>query len=279
MKRAVLILSLAAAIVLFIGGGLLFTLSGFGFDTVAPPNDPIVVRATFIGFVPGLATEAIALGISLPAMARSRYISWFIGLLVWPLVPIVAGVLMLTGVVGYTGSWWLAFVFLPLATLIFGAIGPVPHRSALVGTDPNPALHPPESPSRVKAGSGGRFIVFVSILSLVTVLGFATLVLGMQSSPASVAGSSPLGVQVATGVASCLAGTYPAVTVVNTGGQAVSWSASSTDPAIHVSPSSGSLGPGESTTVTISGKTAAQFIFIGFNAQGTQSAAKIPCGP
>jgi hypothetical protein len=279
MKLAVLILSVVAIIVLFIGGGLLFALSGFGFDTANSPNDPVVVRATFVGFVPGLALEAVALSISLSAMARSRNTRWFIGLLIWPLVPIVAGVLMLTGVVGYSDSWWFAFVFLPLATLIFGALGPAPQRPSVVGSTSDPTIHPPETPSQQKTGSGRRFIVFASILSLATVLGFATLVLGTPPGPAPDVGPSSLDVQVATGVANCSVGTYPAVTILNTGGQAVSWSASSTDPAIHVSPSSGSLGPGESTTVTISGRTSAQFIFVGFNSQGTQGSAKIPCGP
>jgi hypothetical protein len=113
---------------------------------------------------------------------------------------------------------------------------------------------------------------------LVTVLGFATLVLGAQAMSNPAASSPVLDVSVAAGIANCAAGTYPAVTITNTSGQTVAWSASANDPDIMLLPAGGSLGPGASTMVTVSGKTTATFFSIVFTAQGTQSVAKFACG-
>jgi hypothetical protein len=154
MKRTVLILSLVAPVVLFVAGGFFFAASGFGFDVGRPYNDPYVVGATLVGFTPGLALAVVALGMRLYATARDRQVGWFIGLLVWPVVPIVAGVLMLDGAVGYSGSWWLAGVFVPLATLIYGAIGPVPPQATRLSGAQGPAVHPPDPVRQSKAVSG-----------------------------------------------------------------------------------------------------------------------------
>jgi hypothetical protein len=46
--------------------------------------------------------------------------------------------------------------------------------------------------------------------------------------------------------------TYPSVTVKNVGGPTLTWQASATNAAVHVQPTSGSLGAGQAQTVTVS---------------------------
>jgi len=94
VKRAVLILSLIAPILMFVIGGFFFAASGFGIDFEAPPTSPQRVVGALIGYIPGLVLAIVALALSLSATARSRQVGWFIGLLVWPVVPLVAAVLM-----------------------------------------------------------------------------------------------------------------------------------------------------------------------------------------
>lgn len=275
MKRTVLILSLIAPVLLYIVGGFFFAASGFGIDYMAPPTSPRRIIGALIGFLPGLILAIIALTLSLLATARSRQSGWFVGMLVWPVVPIVAGVLMVTGAVGLSDSWWLAALFVPLATLIYGLIGPAPLTTAgptsAAGTTPRPPT--PFAP----------FLSFVGVLTLVTLLGGATLVRGAPpffpvpvTSPT--VGPVVLSVRVGEGAANCATGSYPAVTITNTLKQAVSWSARVNDSGITVTPVSGSLDAGASTTVTISGQaTTPTFFTITFTAQGSQNLAKIAC--
>src|SRR5690349_519924 len=130
MKRTVLILSIIAPILLFVIGGFFFAASGFGFDILLPPTSTRRIIGALIGYIPGLVLALIALALSLSATARSRQFGWFVGLLVWPVVPVVAAILMVSAVVGLSDNWWLAAVFLPLSTLIYGAIGPAPATDA-----------------------------------------------------------------------------------------------------------------------------------------------------
>ncbi|HEY7093422.1 MAG TPA: hypothetical protein VH393_09600, partial [Ktedonobacterales bacterium] len=232
MKRTVLILSLVAPILMFVIGGFFFAASGFGIDFEAPPTSPQRIVGALIGYIPGLVLALIALALSLSTTARSRQTGWFVGLLVWPVVPVVAAALMLTGVVGLSDNWWLAAVFLPLSTLLYGAIGPAP----LVEARPQGS---PESTS-----PAAPFFAFVGILALVTVLGFTTLVRGalpFSTPPAATPtiGPAVLSVRVGDGAANCATGSYPTVTITNTTQQTVGWSASVNGAGVTVTPASG----------------------------------------
>ena len=281
MKRAVLILSLVAPVLLFVIGGFFFAVSGFGFDYEAPPTSLQRIIGALIGYIPGLVLAFIALGLSLSATVRSQHFGWFVGLLVWPVVPIVAAVLMVTGTVGFSDSWWLAVLFVPLATLIYGAFGPAPLNTALPHGIPGTTAQPPDMvhPTTPLA----PFLAFVGVLALVTLLGFTTLVRGalpFSSLPAAAptVGPPALSVFVGEGAANCAAGSYPTVTITNTGHQTVSWSARANNSGVTVTPASGSLAAGASTTVMISGRATTASVFtITFTVQGSQALAKIAC--
>jgi hypothetical protein len=271
VKRTVLILSLIAPILMFVIGGFFFAASGFGIDFEAPPTSPQRVVGALIGYIPGLLLTLIALALSLTATARSRQTGWFVGLLLWPVVPILAAVLMVTGLVGLSDSWWLAAVFLPLSTLIYSAIGPAP----VTDVDPQRAS--------ASSSSLAPFLGFVGVLTLVTVLGFTPLIRGalpFTSPPVATPtiGPAALSVRMGDGAANCATGSYPTVTISNTTQQAVSWSASVNDAGVTVTPASGSLDAGASTEVRISGQaTATTFFTVTFTAQGAQALAKIAC--
>jgi hypothetical protein len=256
---------------MFTIGGFFFAASGFGIDFEAPPTSPQRIVGALIGYIPGLALALIALALSLSATARSRQTGWFAGLLFWPVAPVLAAVLMVTGTVGLSESWWLAAVFLPLSTLIYGAIGPTPV------TDAGP------QGASASSSSLAPFLGFVGVLTLVTVLGFMTLVRGalpFTSPPAatSTIGPAALSVRMGDSAANCATGSYPTVTVTNTTQQTVSWAASVNDSGVTVTPLTGSLDAGASTTITISGRaTTTTFFTVTFTTQGSQALAKIAC--
>lgn len=271
MKRTVLLLSLIAPVLLLVFGGFFFAASGFGIDIMLPPTSVRRIIGALIGYIPGLVLTLIALALSLTATARSRQTGWFLGLLVWPVVPVVAAVLMVTGAVGLSDSWWLAAIFLPLSTLLYGAIGPAPVTEA--SPQGTPASSAPLAP----------FLTFVGILALVSVLGFTLLIRGalpFSSAPAATptVGPSALSVRVADGAANCATGTYPSVMITNTTQQVVSWSAGVNDAGVTVTPASGSLDAGASAPIVISGQaTTTTFFTVTFTAQGSQALAKIAC--
>jgi hypothetical protein len=274
-KLIVLILSLIDLVVLYVSGGFFVALL-FGMVSGDRPPSPQRILVGLIVYSPGLALALVALALSLVATARSRQFGWFVGLLVWPVVPILAAVLMATGAVAFPGLWWMSAYAMPLATLIYGAIGPAPLTTAAPsgaagGVTPRPST--PLVP----------FLGFVGVLTLVTVLGFATLVRGAPPfsplpAPTATVGPAVLSVRVGEGAANCAAGSYPAVTITNTLQQTVSWSAQVNDSGITVTPASGSLDAGAATTVTLSGQaTTPTFFTVTFTAQGSQSLAKIAC--
>jgi len=271
VKRTVLVLSIIAPILLYAIGGFFFAASGFAIDFMLPPTSPRRIIGALIGYIPGLVLTLIALALSLTATARSRQTGWFVGLLLWPVVPILAAVLMVTGLVGLSDSWWLAAVFLPLSTLIYSAIGPAPV------TDAGP------QGASASSSSLAPFLGFVGVLALVTVLGFTTLVRGalpLTSPPTATPtpGLPALSVRMGDSAVNCATGSYPTVTVTNTTQQTVSWSASVNDSGITVTPLTGILDAGASAAVTISGRaTTTSFFTVTFTAQGSQALAKIAC--
>ncbi len=275
VKLVVLILSLFDLLILYAASGFYVALT-FGMIYEDRPPSPQRILVGLVVSLPGIAIALVALALSLVATARSRQSSWFVGLLVWPAVPILAAVLMATGAVAFPGLWWMSAYAMPLATLIYGAIGPAPLAAA--------------GPSGAAGGSTPRsatplvpFLGFVGVLALVTVLGFATLVRGALPfsplpAPAATIGPAALSVRVGEGTANCAAGSYPTVTITNTLQQAVSWSAQVNDAGVTVTPASGSLDAGASTTVTLSGRaTTPTFFTVTFTAQGSQNLAKIAC--
>jgi hypothetical protein len=271
VKRTVLVLSIIAPILLYIIGGFFFAASGFGIDFEAPPTSPQRIVGALIGYIPGLVLALIALPLSLSATARGRQTGWFVGLIIWPVVVIVAAVLMVTGAVGLSDSWWLAALFLPLSTLIYGAIGPAPVTDARSqGASASSAPLP-------------QFVGFVGVLALVAALGFTTLVRGalpFTTPPAATptVGSAALSVRMGDGATNCATGSYPTVIVTNTTQQTVSWSASVNDPGVTVTPLAGSLDAGASTVVALAGRaTTTTFFTVTFTAQGSQAIAKIAC--
>jgi hypothetical protein len=274
VKRTVLVLSIIAPVLMFAIGGFFFAASGFGIDFEAPPTSPQRIVGALIGYIPGLVLTLIALALSLSATARSRQTGWFAGLLLWPIAPVLAAVLMVTGTVGFSESWWLAAVFLPLSTLIYGAIGPAPVTNGR-----------PQGASE-SSNALAPLLAFVGVLALVTVLGFTSLVRGalpFTSPPAATPtiGPAALSVRMGDGAANCATGSYPEVTITNTTQQTVGWSASVNGAGVTVTPASGRLDAGASTTVTISGQAATTPSFtIFFATSGAPSdpaLAKIAC--
>ncbi len=276
IKLIVLILSLIDLLVCYVAGGFYVALS-FGMIYRDRPPSPQQIMVGLVVLLPGLAIALVALALSLVATARSRQFGWFVGLLVWPAVPILAAVLMATGTVAFSGLWWMSAYAMPLATLIYGAIGPAPLTTAGPSGAEGGGVTPRSSAPLVP------FLGFVDALMLVTVLGFATLVRGAPPfsplpAPTATVGSAVLSVRVGEGAVNCATGSYPAVTITNTLQQPVSWSARANDSGVTVTPASGSLDAGASTTVTLSGQaTTPTFFTVTFTAQGSESLAKIAC--
>ncbi len=275
VKLVVVILSLIDLLIVYVASGFYVALT-FGMMYEDRPPTPQRILVGLVAFLPGLAIALVALALSLLATGRSRQTGWFVGLVVWPVVPILAAVLMATGAVAFPGLWWMSAYAMPLATLIYGAIGPAPLAAA--------------GPSGTAGGITLRrptplvpFLGFVGVLMLVTVLGFATLVRGAPPfsplpAPTATVGPAALSVRVGEGAANCAVGSYPTVTLTNTLQQTVSWSAQVNDSGVTVTPASGSLDAGASTTVTLSGQaTTPTFFTVTFTAQDSQNLAKIAC--
>lgn len=275
MKRTVLILSLVAPVLLYVVGGFLFAASGFSLDFDDSPTSPRRIVGALLGYIPGLILLIVAMVLSLSATGRNRQTGWFVGLLVWPIIPIAAPALMVTGVVGLSESWWLAALFLPLATLLYSVLGPAPLATTASQGAPGASERTPTPLA--------PFLGFVSVLALVTLLGIATLVRGappFTAPPTATPTIGPLAltVQVADGSANCTDGSYPTVTITNALQQTVAWSANVNDAGLAITLTSGSLAAEASMIVTIIGKaTTTSFFTITFTAQGSENLAKIAC--
>jgi hypothetical protein len=269
MRRTiiVLILSIVSAVLIFVVGGLFNAISGFGFDYSPPYNDPIRVVATLIGSAPGLAVALTALGFALYDASRRGGVIWIIGLLAWPVVPIVEASLMFAGALAFPIYWFLPLVLLPLAPLVYALAAP---RAASAAPDSGLA----------GAAARPRLMVFVGVLSVAVVASAAILVFPLTQAVANTQGSPPaLRVSQASATADCANGVYPSVTLTNAGSQTLQWSASSQDSNVVASPPSGSLAPSASTTVTLSGKTSAASVIVQFSAGGVEAnVAKFGCG-
>ena len=78
--------------------------------------------------------------------------------------------------------------------------------------------------------------------------------------------------------ADCASGAYPPITVTNSSAQTRQWTAKSQDPSVTAAPAAGSLAPGASVTITLSGKTSATNVIVQF-LSGDQASvpAKVGC--
>jgi hypothetical protein len=76
----------------------------------------------------------------------------------------------------------------------------------------------------------------------------------------------------------CLNGQYPDITVTNTGGQQLNWSATGpTNPDVTLNPASGSLPPGQSQTVKVSGSRPPPTVSIQFTSNGGNATVTYTC--
>jgi hypothetical protein len=264
MRTRVIVFSVVSAVMVVVLGSVLNFLGWFRLDYALPYNDPAVVVATLIGVAPGFITALIGLGFALSDASRQGNGGWFMGLLVWPFLPIVAAGLMFTGVLTHATSWFLPLAFVPVAPLAYALTAPTAVAAPIRAT--------PSAAFRY------RLTAFVGVLVLFALGGAALLYPGFQGTT-SVPPSAPALQLTQTGsAATCAGGTYPAITLTNTGRQTLQWTANTQDANVSATPSGGSLGPGTSVTVSLSGATSAPDVIVQFHV-GSQTAgvAKIGC--
>lgn len=264
MRTNVVVYSIVSAVAVVLWGSLLNFLGWFRFDLALPYNDPVVVVATLAGVAPGFTVGLIGLGGALSDAARRGGGGWFIGLLVWPFVPVLAAALMFTGVLAHATSWFVALAFVPLASLAYALTAP---SAGAAPTGDTPA-----------AASQSRLAAFVGVLVLGVLGGAALLYPGMQGGSTVPPGAPALQVTQNSSAATCAGGTYPAITVTNTGRQALQWTANTQDAHVTATPSGGSLAPGAFVTVALGGATRAPAVIVQFKV-GSQAAgtAKFGC--
>lgn len=274
MRATIIVCSVISAITFVVFGGLFNAVtSGLGFDTLAPYNEPFRVVATFIGDVPGIALALAALGLALYDSARRGGVAWFIALLIWPLVPLLAASLMFAGVLAEVIYWFIPLAFIPLAPLLYALAAP---RVVAVVPAPAPV---PAAPRMSPAASPLGFSLFIGILALVAVSGGLFLFPGFHATntPAQ-SGPPALTVTQTSAAANCASGSYPPLTLANTGTTMLQWTAQSDDPAVTANPTQGSLAPSASVTITLSGQTTAPDVIVRFLASGQPSVpAKFGC--
>jgi hypothetical protein len=76
----------------------------------------------------------------------------------------------------------------------------------------------------------------------------------------------------------CLNGSYPSLTVKNTGGKTLIWSASGpSNPPVTLTPANGSLAPGASKTVAVSGQHPGPSVTIAFTGNGGNATVTFTC--
>lgn len=279
MKIAVLVLSICAVVTLVLFGAFGFFIGTFGFDTTNPYNIPFAVITTVAGLTPGLALTVAAFWVALASSVRFRWVGWTIALIAWPVVGLAVAVAMFLGLLSHASSWWLAFAFMPLAPLVYAITAP----PAPVASGAAPVAAPTEAPGGRPTATGARLAAFYAILLIAAAAGVTALVMrpaGAPNSSGGVTGSSALRVAYPSAGANCAAGVYPPVTLTNTGSSAIPWSAQVTDSHLVITPSTGSLGPGQSTQIVISGQAQAASFNVIFqpSALGSLSAvAKFSC--
>jgi hypothetical protein len=271
MRTIVIVCSIISAAALVVLGGFLNFLGGFRIDFATPYDDPVRVVATFIGAAPGFGVALTGLGVALYDAARRGGVGWFIALLAWPFVPLLAASLMFLGVLAHPTDWYLAFAFVPLAPFVYVLVAPAPSP-----TSPASVVSVPAS-AQLTAASRSRLAAFVGVLAVVVVSGVVLLFPGPPSSAAP-GGPPALQVTQTSAVADCASGSYPSITVTNSSAQIQQWTAKSQDPSVSAAPAGGSLAPGASVTVSLSGTTSATSVIVQFlDGNQTSVPAKFGC--
>lgn len=270
MRAFIITYSSIAFVLLLVLGAIFNIFSGtqFGIFSVVQPgvvtpyNYPSRVVGTLLGDIPGLLFALGGLGYALYDAAQRRAPRWFIVLLIWPAIPLLASSLMFAGALSLAPLWFVPLVLLPLAPFLYGLV------AASVDTRPAPLAPAP-----------GRYLPFVGILVAVTVaLGVFLIVLAPQ-----LAGSGPvsppvLQVDPMQSNATCAKGIYPLVTLANVGTQTITWTAQSQDANVTVTPASGTLVPDSTMVVTIEGATSVHQVNIQFTPSiGTGFTAEFNC--
>jgi len=163
----------------------------------------------------------------------------------------------------------------PLAPFVYALVAPAA-ASAISAASAAPAIPAPTGAQPMPT-SRSRLAMFVGVLTAVVVGGAVLLFPGPPSSAAP-GGPPALQVTQTSAVADCANGSYPPITVTNSGAQTLQWTAKSQDPSVSATPGGGSLAPGASATVTLSGKTSATSVIVQF-LDGSQASvpAKFGC--
>jgi hypothetical protein len=245
--RAFTVIFSSWAFVLLIVLGAVFNLISWP----TPYNFPTRVVGTLLGEAPGLIFALVALGYGLYDAAQRNAARWFIALLIWPIIPLLAFSLTLAGALSYTLYWFAPLALIPLAPFIYGLL------AAPLGPRPAPLAPTPH-----------RYGAFVGILTAVTVaLG---VILINPFNPPLLQGS-PQQTQV-----NCVKGLYPDITLANGSQQTIYWTAKTQD--VNVIPSSGSLAPNSTMQVAIEGRTNLSQVNIQFTPNlGTGFTATFIC--
>src|SRR5690348_7168658 len=182
MRTIVIVCSIISAVALVVLGGFLNFLGGFRIDFATPYNDPVRVVATFIGATPGFGVALTGLGFALYDAARRGGIGWFIALLAWPFIPLLAASLMFLGVLAHPTDWYLALAFVPLAPFVYALVAPAA-ASAISAASAAPAIPAPTGAQPMPT-SRSRLAMFVGVLTAVVVGGAVLLFPGPPSSAA-----------------------------------------------------------------------------------------------
>lgn len=100
--RAFTITFSSIAFALLIGlGAVSNVLSGWQIDVPTPYDHPWRVIGTLLGEAPGLIFALVGLGYALYDAAQRNATRWFIALLIWPIIPLLAASLMFAGALSY----------------------------------------------------------------------------------------------------------------------------------------------------------------------------------
>lgn len=250
MRAFTITFSSIAFALLIILGPVLNLLSGWQIDVPSPYNYPPRVVGTLAGDALGLIFALAALGYALYDAAQRNAPRWFMALLIWPVIPLLASSLMFAGAVSYAGLWFAPLALLPLATFLYGIVAA------------SPGVRP-----AVSAPAPRRYLPFVGALAVVTVaLGALLGAPPPQSLVGPILVSPPvLQVDPIQTNADCARGIYPQVNLANVGAQTITWTAQSQDPHVTVVPASGTLAPNSATDVALEGASSAHKVTIQFS--------------
>jgi hypothetical protein len=249
MRAFIITYSSIAFALLLVLGPVFNLLSGWQLDVPSPYNYPSRVVGTLLGDTPGLLFALAGLGYALYDAAQRHAPRWFMALLIWSVIPLLASSLMFAGALSYAGLWFAPLALLPLASFLYGLVAA------------SPGLRPAAS-----APAPGRYLPFVGVLAVITVaLGAVLLVPPPQSLVGPVPVSLPvLQVNPLQTTADCAKGVYPQVNLANVGTQTITWTARSQDPNVTVIPASGTLAPNSAMFVALEGATSARQVHIQF---------------